>query len=201
MELGIQLATPGLCFVLKKCRFPRRQRGHGKQTFQAKGIAWAKPFFLSIAYNIGSILVILTFHCVNNEFEEQKVGGRIGTRTFCSPFRLQFCSWMWLVSLRAVSLLCVSQQSKPSRRVSFIFHSFWLITFYIVGGQCSVLCAIMWRHNGHFLKMRSFLFFGKVINWPFEIWKIIWKHANIYFFPQMYILLLPVFFCLIHVVN
>lgn len=92
MELGIQLATPGLCFVLKKCRFPRRQRGHGKQTFQAKGIAWAKPFFLSIAYNIGSILVILNFHCVNNEFEEQKVGGRIGTRTFCSPFRLQFCS-------------------------------------------------------------------------------------------------------------
>lgn len=92
MELGIQLATPGLCFVLKKCRFPRRQRGHGKQTFQAKGIAWAKPFFLSIAYNIGSILVILTFHCVNNEFEEQKVGGRIGTRTFYSPFRLQFCS-------------------------------------------------------------------------------------------------------------
>lgn len=127
------------CFALKKFRFPRRHCGREKQTFQAKGVAWAEPCFPNIVYQIEGILVIRTFYCVNKELEEQKARGRIGTSTF--SFFISFpahssvevrwaVSWMGLVGLRAASLLCVSQQSLPGRGFLLFFstHSFfgWL---------------------------------------------------------------------------
>lgn len=123
------------CFALKKYKFPGRRYGHEKQTFQAKGIAWAKPFFSNIVYKIQGILVY-PYLLLDEGHDECKIGGRVGTRTFSSGSFSLFCgggmgSGIWLVRLRAASLLCVSQQSKPSRRISFIFHSFWLVAFFI----------------------------------------------------------------------
>lgn len=60
------------CFALKKFRFPRRHCGCGKQTFQGKGLAWAKPCFPNIVYKIEDILVIRTLYCVNKELESRK---------------------------------------------------------------------------------------------------------------------------------
>lgn len=75
----IQLAAPRL-LCLQEYRCLRRCCGNGKQTFQAKGVAWAKPFFPDFSYKTEGILVICTFSCVNKELEEQKVRSRIGTR-------------------------------------------------------------------------------------------------------------------------
>lgn len=45
------------CFALKKFRFPRRLCGYVMQTFQAKGVGWAKPCFPCIVCEMGSSLV------------------------------------------------------------------------------------------------------------------------------------------------
>lgn len=133
-NMGMEVADS---FGNTKLALPWRNRGFqgdsgcGKQTFQAKGIAWAKPFFANIAYKIEGILIICTFYCMNKELKEQKETNEM-PNGLALPFLLPLLwrwdgGWMWLVSLRAPSLLCTSQQSEPSKIISFIFYSFWLI--------------------------------------------------------------------------
>lgn len=118
-------------FALKKFRFPRRHCGREKQTFQAKGVAWAEPRFPNRVYQIEGTLVIRTFYCVNKELEAQKARGRIGTSTF--SFFISFpahssvqvgwaVSWVGLTSPE-LPPYCVSQRSLPRRGFLLFFST------------------------------------------------------------------------------
>lgn len=116
------------CFALKKFRFPRRHCGCGKQTFQAKGVAWAKPCFPNIVYKIEDILVIRTLYCVNKELEEQKVRGRIGILFPTHSFVEVGWAVEWDWSASALPLYCGSHSRVSQAEgllLFFIIHSFF----------------------------------------------------------------------------